>query len=73
MKNAYEIYTASQTTNYWIKRELIKENIITAYSKMGITEGCYDLSFLPEECIEQLLQTISEDFESKGIIRTTDL
>lgn len=72
LKEAYQSYFTKETTNYWIKRKLIKENILVAYSKFENLPREYDISFLPQECIEQLV-SMQEPPEAQGIIRTKDL
>lgn len=72
-KKAYIMYNEKETTNYWIKRELIKENIITAYSALNISSKDFDISFLSQECIDQLQNPPQNGVEAKGIIRTKDL
>lgn len=71
-KKAFQIYNEKETTNYWFKRELVKENIVTAYSAFSINKNCYDISFLPDEYIEKLFIAREPDFCAKGIIRTGD-
>lgn len=70
-KEAYQSYFKKETTNYWIKRKLITENILAAYSKFENLPGKYDMSFLPQECIKQLV-SMQEPPEAQGIIRTKD-
>lgn len=72
LKKAYQAYNEKETSYYWIKRELIKETIIMAYTMLGINKSHYDISFLPKECREQLHNFSQEDFQAKGIIRTKD-
>lgn len=71
-KEAYQSYFEKETTNYWIKRKLITENILVAYSKFENLPEEYDMSFLPQECIKQLV-SMQEPPEAQGIIRTKDL
>lgn len=71
-KNAYLSYYEKETTNYWIKRKLITENIMIAYSRFESIREEYDLSFLPQECIKQLA-SVQEHSGAQGIIRTKDL
>lgn len=72
LKEAYQSYFTKETTNYWIKRKLITENILVAYSKFKNLLGEYDMSFLPQKCIEQIA-SMQEIPEARGIIRTKDL
>lgn len=72
LKKAYHAYYEKETSYYWIKRELMKENIITAYAILKINENDYDISFLPHECREQLLRFSQINFQAKGIIQTKD-
>lgn len=72
MKKAFHAYNEKETSYYWIKRELMKENIITAYAILKIDESDYDISFLPHEYREQLLQFSQTNFRAKGIIQTRD-
>lgn len=73
LKRAYFAYHEKETTNYWIKRSLITENIIITYSLMEIPQKGYDISFLPNKCIEELLSSYRKEFRAQGIIRTNDL
>ncbi len=73
LKEAYFEYQQQETTNYWIKRTLIQENIKTAYSKLDIFQKDYDISFLSPECIQQLSKKTSNVYQASGIIRTKEL
>jgi hypothetical protein len=72
IKAAYITYNQEETSYYWIKRDLIKENIITAYSILEINKGSYDISFLPNEYIELMATFSRKNFNAKGIIQTKD-
>lgn len=72
LKKAYHAYNEKETSYFWIKRELMKENIITAYAILKINENDYDISFLPQACREQLFQFSQKKFQAKGIIQTKD-
>ena len=69
---AYLEYNRNETSYYWIKRELMRENIITAYAILNINGNNHDVSFLSYDCIEKILSFLNTDFEAKGIIRTND-
>lgn len=71
-KMAYLEYNRNETSYYWIKRELMRENIITAYAILNINGNNHDVSFLSHDCIEKILSFLNTDFEAKGIIRTND-
>ena len=71
-KKAYQAYNEKETSYYWIKRELMNENIITAYAILGIGESYYDISFLPKETREQIFHFSQTNFCAKGVIQTED-
>jgi hypothetical protein len=73
LKKAYSFYYETETTNYWIKRILITENIVTAFSRLEIKQSAYDFSFLPREVRERLSHLQPNDINAQGIIRTKDL
>lgn len=72
LKCAYQDYNEKETSYYWIKRELIKENIITAYAVSKIVQKGYDVSFLPNEYQKQISCFSKTHYQAKGIIRTKD-
>lgn len=73
LKDAYCEYKGKKTTNYWIKQKLIAENVVTAYSRLGITQSDYDISFLPEPYTVPCPISQQDNFSAQGIIRTKDL
>ena len=72
LKKAYQLYHEKETSYYWIKREFIIENIITAYSILKINESNYDISFLPIDYREKMLQFSSKNHIASGVIQTKD-
>lgn len=72
-KEAYKHYSAGETSRYWIKKDLLEENIQYTFTELGIYKTGYDMSFLPAECRQPL--TIFENDQSiaSGIQRTGDL
>lgn len=72
-KKAYFFYFETETTNYWIKRELIAENIIMAYSRLNIGQRDHNLSFLPDEVTKLISPLQTYALNARGIIRTRDL
>lgn len=71
-RKAYQEYNKIEMSYFWVKRELMKENIITAYTILNINESSYDVSFLTFDCKEQLLASQNAVHEARGIIRTKD-
>lgn len=72
LKKAYLAYNEKETSYYWVKRELVRETIITAFGILKMDENRYDISFLTQECREQLLSFSPNHFRAKGIIQTQD-
>ena len=71
-KQAYLAYNENETSYYWIKRQLMQENIITAYSILKISNNNYDISFLSQSCKNKIPQFSKQKFEASGIIQTKD-
>lgn len=72
-KEAYKNFSEGKTTRYWIKKNLLEENIQYTFTVLGIYKTGYDLSFLPVECRQPLALFENEQFKASGIQRTSDL
>lgn len=72
-KEAYKHYSAGETSRYWIKKDLLKENIQYTFTELGIYKTGYDMSFLPAECRQPLTIFENDQFIASGIQRTGDL
>ena len=70
---AHEYFIAEETSRYWVKEELLKENICYAFTALGIYEKGYDLSCLPPECRQPMTPFPQNDFKASGIQRSGDL
>ena len=74
-KEAYRYYAAGETSRYWIKKDLLQENIHYTFTKLGIYMAGYDTSFLPNEYRQPLILFDGDhnNFVASGIQRTKDL
>ena len=72
-KEAYKHYSAGETSRYWIKKDLLEENVQYAFTELGIYKAGYDMSFLPAECRQPLTIFENDQFIASGIQRTGDL
>lgn len=72
-KEAYKHYSAGETSRYWIKKDLLEENIQYTFTKLGIYMTGYDISFLPVKCRHPLTIFDNDGFVASGIQRTGDL
>lgn len=74
-KEAYRYYAAGETSRYWIKKDLLEENIHYTFTKLGIYMAGYDTSFLPNEYRQPLIlfDGDHDNFVASGIQRTKDL
>lgn len=72
-KEAYKHYSAGETSRYWIKKQLLEENIQYTFTELGIYKTGYDMSFLATECRQPLTIFENEQFIASGIQRTGDL
>ena len=72
-KKAFDEYSKKKTSRFWIKQQLLLENIQRAFSELGIYEKDYDVSFLPIEYRKPLTKKQLANFQASGIQRTTDL
>lgn len=72
-REAYKHYTAGETSRFWIKKELLEENIKYSFTTLGIYKMGYDVSFLPVECRQPLTLFKNSEFIASGIQRTSDL
>lgn len=72
-KEAYKHYSAGETSRYWIKKDLLEENIQYTFTMLGIYKTGYDMSFLPVECRQPLTIFDNDIFFASGIQRTGDL
>lgn len=72
-KEAYKYYSSGDTSRYWIKKDLLVENIRYTFTKLGIYKTGYDMSFLPAECRQPLTIFKNDQFIASGIQRTGDL
>lgn len=70
-KEAYKHYDAGETSRYWIKKDLLIENIQYSFTQLGIYMTGYDMSFLPHE-YRQPLVLFNNKFSASGILRTSD-
>ncbi|MDO4302229.1 MAG: restriction endonuclease [Clostridia bacterium] len=71
-KKAYEEYAKGQTSRYWIKRNLLLENIHIAFSELDIYSDGYDFEFLPKEYKTPLSKEQLSVYQVSGIQRTPD-
>ena len=71
-KNAYNDYLKRETSRYWIKIDLLLENIQFSFSKLDIYHSHFDISFLPEKYQHTLSSKNIETFNASGIQRTND-
>lgn len=72
-KEAYKHYSTGETSRYWIKKDLLEENIQYTFTKLGIYKTGYDMSFLTAECRQPLTIFENDRFIASGIQRTGDL
>jgi hypothetical protein len=72
-KEAYKCYSAGETSRYWIKKDLLEENIQYTFTKLGIYMTGYDISFLPIKYRQPLALFDNDDYVASGIQRTRDL
>ena len=72
-KEAYKHYAAGETSRYWIKKDLLEENIKYSFTVLGIYMAGYDVSFLPVEIRQPLTIFENDKFVASGIQRTGDL
>lgn len=72
-KEAYKHYSSGETSRYWIKKDLLEENIRYTFTALGIYKTGYDMSFLPAECRQPLTIFENDQFIASGIQRTGDL
>lgn len=72
-KEAYKYYESGETSRYWIKKELLEENIHYTFTKLGIYMAGYDISFLPIKYRQPLTILDKDKFVASGIQRTGDL
>ena len=70
--DAFSKYNEGKTSRYWIKRELLLENIHIAFSELDVYAENYDLSFLPKEYQTPLMAEALESFRVSGIQQTKD-
>ena len=72
-KEAYKHYSSGETSRYWIKKDLLEENIQYTFTELGIYKTGYDMSFLPAECRQPLTIFENDLSIASGIQRTGDL
>lgn len=72
-KEAYKHYEAGETSRYWIKKNLLEENIRYSFTVLGIYKAGYDVSCFPVECRQPLDFLKERAYEASGIQRTGDL
>lgn len=71
-KGAYEHYSDGQTSRYWIKEDLLKENVNYTFTVLGIYQKEYDVSCFPENWRKPLALIDQNEFKASGIQRTGD-
>lgn len=71
-KNAYKNYEQKKTSRYWIKKELLLENIHRSFTELEIYQKRYDISFLPEPHRTPLADERLKTDKASGIQRTHD-
>jgi len=69
---AYIQYNKKKTSRYWIKTELLLENIHVAFTELNIYSEKYDLDFLPQAYQTPLSAEALTHFHVKGIQQTDD-
>lgn len=72
-KEAYKHYAAGETSRYWIKKDLLEENIQYTFTMLRIYTKGYDVNFLAEKYRQPLTICESKNFIASGIQRTGDL
>lgn len=72
-KEAYEHYSDGETSRYWIKEALLKENVNYTFTVLGIYNKGYDVSYFPDTWRRPLILSDRNKFEASGIQRTGDL
>lgn len=72
-KEAHEHYSNGETSRYWIKESLLKENVNYTFTVLGIYNKGYDVSCFPDTWRRPLMLSGRNKFEASGIQRTGDL
>ncbi|NBH99710.1 hypothetical protein D7Y41_02340 [Anaerotruncus sp. 1XD22-93] len=72
-KEAYEHYSNGETSRYWIKESLLKENVNYTFTVLGIYNKGYNVSCFPDTWRKPLMLSNRNKFEASGIQRTGDL
>ncbi len=72
-KEAFEYYASGKTSRYWIKKELLEENISYSFTVLGIYKAGFDVSCFPPNCRQPLFLSKKKPFTASGIQRTGDL
>lgn len=72
-KEAYRQYDAGETSRYWIKKDLLEENIRYSFTVLGIYKAGYDVSCFPVECRQPIVLFEGDELYASGIQRTRDL
>ena len=71
-KGAYDHYSEGKTSRYWIKKDLLKENVNYTFTLLGIYKKGYDVSCFPDDWRRPLALFEPDTFEASGIQRTGD-
>lgn len=72
-KEAHEHYSNGETSRYWIKESLLKENVNYTFTVLGIYNKGYDVTCFPDTWRRPLMLSERNKFEASGIQRTGDL
>ena len=71
-KTAYEYYSQKDTSRYWIKMDLLKENIRYAFTTLHLYEEKYDFNCFPDECRAPMPAALLYSHRASGTQQTGD-
>lgn len=71
-RQAYTEYKKKQTSRFWIKLQLLYENIHISFTELNIYGSSYNIDFLPDEYRMPLTNEQLESIRVSGIQQTSD-
>lgn len=69
---AFTEYRKKQTSRFWIKLQLLYENIQISFTELNIYGSCYNVDFLPDEYRIPLTRAQLKEIRVSGIQQTSD-